>query len=1447
MLLAALSIILLASAAALFALAGRGRVARLSVPVVSGLVALLSLAWFGLNSVTGDGINDSVFYHMHTGLGGGDVSQYYVLIAGSLLGFLVLCFGCWRLYRALPQGRRPRAWADLAVLGLLAASVLGNPASVDVGSYLARQHLTAQQTAGFVAPQILARPETRKNLIVVYLESLERSYFDETAFPGLIEDLRPIEAKGQSFTGLGQSIGAGFTIGGMVASQCGVPLIISGSENSMQVSRFMTGATCLGDLLKAEGYRTEYLGGSLGEFAGKGSFYESHGFDEVTGLEDLKPHLADPDYLGPWGLQDDTLFGLARDRIDTLAAGPDPFAMVMLTLDTHHPDGHANTNRSCQDVSYGDGSNAMLTSVKCADRLAADFVQDLLDSPIAANTVIVLASDHLAMVNGATGQLAKAERNNFLVMLSPDAKPETIARKGSTLDIGPTIMAALGYDVPQIGFGVNLLGPTPTLAEKQPEGSARIDLFADYLMGFQAVYARLWDYPRIGDGFYVNVEAMQVQFGQAAFKLPALMQLDAEGGIADVVLDDPRANRSLSAVVLETDPATPFLWFDRCATLAVLVPEQTVPDGLCLGSGALISADFRVRPLKGSTFVLREESLPEPAEAVADPSLLQRRQEAMRAALVSEGSLPLDVALPAGGYRGREVLFRSATATRGASWSRLLTTDSLSTGDDILLDRGINLIGVAADGRADVLASLDPCSADVALQSAFKAALAAQRDYSFHAIVVHDTATCNNSRAALDLAVDGLDLPVLKQLEFRQPYVAVLGPDGAVEERVGAIDGRLLIKVGPGTRNAAVAPQPETPAPAILAEGPPASEKLRSAASAESTANTCVLPSGPVSVAPVTTELVPGDLMPLTAAANERMVSFGDGWWDPESAGRWIGATSAELSILVPGTGGLLEIRGVPYRRAELPVRVLASERELLSTVLVDGRTLQVDLAGLPPGVAKLTLSFPDGTVRCPSREGTSTDSRALMAMIRDIRLVPTRPEPAIAASQPVTLPQSEAPPPLAVAEATCQPVPPGNRTIPTEPLPLGARLVLREAETSARVGHGDGWWATEPFGRWIGSASAEISIILPEGAGALELEIAGKPFQSSLIQAELRYRDQLLYKGAFGADAPIVIPVSALPRGKVLSMHLGFADAVPTCPKALGQSGDDRTLVAIIDSVTLRPAAAARAKGPAASLPSVAHAGGEFAMTRLTNSLDALNANSPFHDLFEIDLSWTSDRKLVCLHDWEESFAYRFGTKTEAPLTEAEFTRRLAEATPERPENCTLTSLAQWLRSNPGKRVVTDLKQDNIPGLQLIADSYPDLLDRFLPQAFQPEEIAQIKAMGFPEVIWTLYRYGGDEAKVIETLKQNPVYALTMSEDRAETGLGKLVMQATGIRSYVHTINDPALAACYASKGISGVYTANLRGPMPDATGITNETCRPSGGRGSRALPDHSPAMLPS
>jgi Sulfatase len=807
------------------------RLVRFFLAVSVALTAIMLALWFGMNSITGAGINDSVFYHMATGLSGGDVSQYAGMIAGAGAAVLAVLFGCFMLYRRLPAAIAPKRWGNTLVIGLIAASFGANPFTQDVGRHFSREYLTVQQTEGFVDPVLGAMPAKKKNLVLLYLESTERTYFDEKEFPGLIEDLRPIEAQAQSFTHLGQSIGAGFTIGGMVAGQCGVPLLLSGTENSMHVSNFLTGATCLGDLLKQGGYRTEYFGGASKEFAGKGSFYESHGFDRVTGLEDLTPSLADPTYLGPWGLQDDTLFAMAKDKLDTLAKGPDPFALVMLTLDTHHPNGHGSTNRGCKDVVYGDGSNPMLQSVKCEDKLAAAFIKSIQDSPIGKDTVIVVLSDHLAMVNGAATELAQIERNNLFMILQPGAKPAINARSGSTLDVGPTVMAALGFEVPQIGFGVNLFGKAQTLAEKLPEGPLRTDMFADYLMGFQKVYARLWDYPKIADGFYVNVEAAEAQFGLASFKVPALMRVGATGDLEDVTIADPLSDKTLAGMALGLPGDAPLLWIDSCATLAPLAKIETTA-GLCLASGALGAADFVVKPMVKSGFVARDDLTL--TAGLVDQKMLQTRLAALRAGLVASGALPTDAAMSSLNYLGRNVLIRSAASEQGASFVRLLTMTTLDTGADIVLGRGISLVGIAPDGRTDLMGYLDSCEPKPeATPTNFQAIIReAGPAYSAYAVVAHDSAICDAGHAALDAAIAGLELPKLKTLAFRQPYIGLIRPNGLTDETLGAVGGKLLIhyhRDGAGLKAmaempavAAATPAAPTQAPAIVAAPIPA-------------------------------------------------------------------------------------------------------------------------------------------------------------------------------------------------------------------------------------------------------------------------------------------------------------------------------------------------------------------------------------------------------------------------------------------------------------------------------------------------------------------------------------------------------------------------------------------------------------------------------------------------
>ena len=98
-----------------------------------------------------------------------------------------------------------------------------------------------------------------KNLIIIYCESIEETFGrSDVMGEDLLAPLRPsIE---EPDLRIEQMPGADFTIGGIVASQCGIPLksisILSGNLTGWALDRYLPGAVCLGDYLKADGYFT---------------------------------------------------------------------------------------------------------------------------------------------------------------------------------------------------------------------------------------------------------------------------------------------------------------------------------------------------------------------------------------------------------------------------------------------------------------------------------------------------------------------------------------------------------------------------------------------------------------------------------------------------------------------------------------------------------------------------------------------------------------------------------------------------------------------------------------------------------------------------------------------------------------------------------------------------------------------------------------------------------------------------------------------------------------------------------------------------------------------------------------------------------------------------------------------------------------------------------------
>jgi len=305
----------------------------------------------------------------------------------------------------------------------------------------------------------------------------------------------------------------------MTASQCGIPLFTPSHGNSMSgMDRFLSSARCLGDLLSDENYYLSYFGGSSTDFAGKGKFYKTHGFDEVNGREILSKKLPDESYQSNWGLYDDSLFGMAYERYEDLSASGDKFGLFVLTLDTHHPKGQPS--KECKDIKYKDGENPILNSVACSDFLISKFIKKIEASPLSDETLIVLTSDHLALRNTAFDLLkksSKGRRNLFLVIDPNKNEAEVFSNAGTSLDVGTTILPFIGYDG-SIGLGRNLMA--------LPKDDASAHFIRKSLKRWKQHILTFWDFPKLTKSLKFNHESKTIFIENREFKTPVFIELD---------------------------------------------------------------------------------------------------------------------------------------------------------------------------------------------------------------------------------------------------------------------------------------------------------------------------------------------------------------------------------------------------------------------------------------------------------------------------------------------------------------------------------------------------------------------------------------------------------------------------------------------------------------------------------------------------------------------------------------------------------------------------------------------------------------------------------------------------------------------------------------------------------------------------------------------------------
>ena len=322
-------------------------------------------------------------------------------------------------------------------------------------------------------------PEEKRNLIYIYLESMETtyaSYEEGGAFEeGCIPELVKIAQENEDFSGDSLELNGGYstpgttwTMGALFSQTSGIPLNIAIDGNSMEMQEsFFPGISTIGDILEDAGYTQTFFIGSDAVFGGRKLYFSEHGNYQIKDYNYAKEVGRIPeDYYVWWGYEDKYLFEGAKEELLALSQQGQPFNFTMLTVDTHFEDGYV-----CSDCLTEHGENQYANVMSCSSRKVQEFITWIQQQEFYENTTIVLAGDHPTMDGDFCAEIdSEYVRKTYTAYINAAAETEVpdLRREYTTFDHYPTTLASLGVEIEgnRLGLGTNLFSSESTLIEK---------------------------------------------------------------------------------------------------------------------------------------------------------------------------------------------------------------------------------------------------------------------------------------------------------------------------------------------------------------------------------------------------------------------------------------------------------------------------------------------------------------------------------------------------------------------------------------------------------------------------------------------------------------------------------------------------------------------------------------------------------------------------------------------------------------------------------------------------------------------------------------------------------------------------------------------------------------------------------------------------------------------
>ena len=457
--------------------------------VVSGIISVLAiLICFSIKWMLETWANltmDELVYHLNSPLEGTNSDMIWQYVFKCIVPTIIIIMVITAIMIIFKKKKKRTGYICIVVL-IASVTILvlyGYTAwkKLDIGDYMSGQsEISSFIDDNYVDPKevTLTFPEKKRNLIYIFLESMETTYSDEDnggAFgKDVIPELTEIAQENEDFSGKNNKLNGGYsmpgttwTMGAMFAQTSGLPLKISISANEMDTQdNFFPGITTIGDILSEAGYSQTLLLGSNATFGGRKLYFTEHGNYDIIDYNYAMEQgwLSTEEYPVWWGYDDQKLFEFAKNRLGELATQNEPFNLTMLTVDTHFEDGYV-----CDKCDDRFGNNQYANVMACSSKQVAEFVEWVQQQDFYENTTIVISGDHPTMDSDFCEDVDESYTRKVYTAYINGGKSElSNARNYTTMDAFPTTLAAIGVEIEgnRLGLGTNLFSSEQTLTER---------------------------------------------------------------------------------------------------------------------------------------------------------------------------------------------------------------------------------------------------------------------------------------------------------------------------------------------------------------------------------------------------------------------------------------------------------------------------------------------------------------------------------------------------------------------------------------------------------------------------------------------------------------------------------------------------------------------------------------------------------------------------------------------------------------------------------------------------------------------------------------------------------------------------------------------------------------------------------------------------------------------